>query len=130
MFQNNLEHLALKALGPYYSLYIEIRPGQPLISSGPYRLVRHPCFLSSILEPIALCLIAHAWITLVTAVPIYILLYVLRLRFEERHLMEHFGKSYLKYKSSVGALFPRIKSLNILQSRIVGMYEKGVRDAK
>jgi len=44
---------AVRALGRYWSLHIEIRQQQSLIREGPYRYVRHPAYAAFVLEHIA-----------------------------------------------------------------------------
>src|SRR5881409_1294803 len=38
---------AIKTLGPYHSVHIEIRSGHELIQSGPYSFVRNPYYFSN-----------------------------------------------------------------------------------
>jgi protein-S-isoprenylcysteine O-methyltransferase Ste14 len=54
--------LAFKA-NSYSSAIIEISPGQPVISTGPYRLVRHPMYAGTeeYLGKVRYRLVPHAW---------------------------------------------------------------------
>ena len=62
-------------------------PGLPLVTSGPYRLLRHPNYVAVVAEGVALPLVHGAW---VTAVVFSVLNAVLLLRYripaEERAL--------------------------------------------
>lgn len=101
-----LKRRCLALLENFYSLYIEVRPGQKLVTSGPYAIVRHPCFLSSIIEVFAICLIANSWVTMAVMGPIITTLYLVRIRMEECVLQMHYEDAYEKYMRGVPALIP------------------------
>jgi len=50
-------------LGPRWNTRIVVIAGLPLVSSGPYRWLRHPNYVAVVLEGIALPLVHSAWIT-------------------------------------------------------------------
>ncbi|MBA3021258.1 isoprenylcysteine carboxyl methyltransferase family protein [Propionicimonas sp.] len=50
-------------LGPRWNTHIVVIPGLPLISSGPYRWLRHPNYVAVVAEGIALPLVHSAWMT-------------------------------------------------------------------
>ncbi len=69
----------------YASRTIQVEPGQKVISSGPYRLVRHPLYSGSIVMWVSTPLVLGSFV----AVPLFALLvpfYVLRLLNEEKIL--------------------------------------------
>ncbi|MES9994278.1 MAG: isoprenylcysteine carboxylmethyltransferase family protein [Candidatus Thiodiazotropha sp.] len=106
-----LKRQCLALLGGFYSLYIEVLPQQKLVTGGPYAVVRHPCFLSSILEVFAICLVANAWLTMLVFGPLITALYNVRARMEERILLSFFGEEYRYYQSKVPALMPCVKCI-------------------
>ncbi|GGB93627.1 isoprenylcysteine carboxyl methyltransferase family protein [Cellulomonas carbonis] len=77
----------ITTLGPRWNTRVIVVPGLPLVSRGPYRLLRHPNYVAVVLEGVALPLVHSAW---VTAVAFTVLNAVLLLRFripaEERAL--------------------------------------------
>ena len=101
-----LRRAAIHALGRFWSLHVEIRDAHEFVRSGPFRFVRHPTYLSMILELLALCLILCApWsagLGLLALVPAL----RRRLRTEEAALVEKFGPAYREYQRSTPALFP------------------------
>ncbi|MEV5507864.1 isoprenylcysteine carboxyl methyltransferase family protein [Streptomyces orinoci] len=53
----------IRSLGPQWNTRVIIVPGLPLVSSGPYRWVRHPNYVVVIAEGLALPLVYGAWLT-------------------------------------------------------------------
>ena len=97
---------ALNTLGKYHSPQIEIREDQPLITSGPYRYVRHPIYFFTVIEVLACTLIPNAFFAFLLTLFIYTPLLLLRLFLEEKALIQAFGSAYLKYKTMVPCLIP------------------------
>jgi len=101
-----LRKSAIKSLGDFWSMHIKTIEGQPLNNSGPYRWVRHPYYVSVILELAGWTLFLNAfWAFLfVLAVHLPILLY--RSFIEEKVLLAFFGQKYEEYRHNVTAFFP------------------------
>lgn len=51
------------ALGPRWNTRVIVVPGLPLVTVGPYRLVRHPNYVAVVVEGLALPLVHSAWVT-------------------------------------------------------------------
>lgn len=80
---------AVASLGPAWNVRVIVVPGEPLVTRGPYRFLRHPNYLAVIAEGIAVPLIHDAWLTaLVFSLANAVLLSV-RIRSEERALARH-----------------------------------------
>jgi methyltransferase len=45
-----LKFYAVRSLGPRWSFRILVQPGEPLVSAGPYRYLRHPNYVAIYLE--------------------------------------------------------------------------------
>lgn len=77
----------ITTLGRRWNTRVVVIPGLALVSTGPYRRLRHPNYLAVVIEGIALPLVHAAWIT---ALAFTVLNGVLLLRFripaEERAL--------------------------------------------
>ena len=77
----------IAALGPRWNTRVIIVPGLPLVSSGPYRWLRHPNYVAVVVEGLALPLVHTAWVTaLVFTVLNAVLLGRFRIPAEERAL--------------------------------------------
>jgi protein-S-isoprenylcysteine O-methyltransferase Ste14 len=108
---------AIRTLGRFWSLHIEIRAEQQLVREGIYRYLRHPAYSSFVLEIVAIPLVGNAWWSLGVAVVGYLPLLVWRLKREEEALCEKFGDQYRAYQREVGALWPRVSSMRDAEAR-------------
>lgn len=100
----------LKALGRYWSPNVEIRETQKVIKTGPFKYIRHPSYLSGIMEIVGVALLLNAYYVLFSICLIFFICVFIRIRVEERILIETFGQEYENYKKEVGALFPIFKA--------------------
>jgi len=76
------------------------------IVSGISKKVRHPLYLGLILLVAGYFLFSPRWENLISATCIIIYILV-GIQFEEKKLLEEFGKNYEKYKNEVPMLIPR-----------------------
>ena len=106
LFGITARNWALKTLDKYWSLNIEIREGQKLIKSGPYKYIRHPNYFCHSLEVIGFPLIANSRFAFLFVIFIYLPVIMARTYIEDRELVKLFGEKYLEYRREVWALFP------------------------
>lgn len=101
-----LRMLSVVQLGPAYSVDLQVRPGQPLVTRGLYRFVRHPGYLSLIVAFAGVGLAFWHWL----ATPLCLLLppgvLVWRLRLEERLLESAYGGEYRAWAGRTKRLVP------------------------
>ncbi|RLV04667.1 hypothetical protein CTZ27_11785 [Streptomyces griseocarneus] len=76
----------IRSLGPHWNTRVIIVPGLPLVSSGPYRWVRHPNYVIVIAEGIALPLVYDAWMTALLFTLANAALLTVRMRVENKAL--------------------------------------------
>ncbi len=100
-------------LGRNYSFFLRFQKDQKLVKTGPYRFVRHPIYTAYILFHIGIFLIVGNWFLGIIWIGGFCIIFVLRIRKEEKMLIETFGHEYLEYKERTGCIFPPvIKLLN------------------
>ena len=85
------------------------RKDHQLVMTGPYRWVRHPLYSVGTLLFASFALIAANWfMALVMLLGLVMLL--VRLPNEERHLLKRFGNEYPEYMKRTGRLVPRLRA--------------------
>lgn len=98
-----LRYWAVATLGRRWNTRIIVLPGVPPVTSGPYRLMRHPNYLAIIMEMICVPMIYGCWITAILFSAGNALLLRVRIRAEESAL----GQAYRETFNSVPRLVPR-----------------------
>jgi len=83
----------IASLGRQWNTRVIVVPGLPLVSRGPYRLLRHPNYLAVVLEGAALPLVHAAWATAAGFTVLNAALLARRIRVEERALATVAGKA-------------------------------------
>lgn len=96
-----------QTLSANFSGNLEIRERHKLVTSGPYRRVRHPMYSAIVLWATGLSLITANWF--VGFLPIaFALFFIRRAPDEERMMVEAFGDEYRNYMQRSGRFWPRI----------------------
>ncbi len=89
LLAQGLRWWAVATLGPRWNVRTVVVPGEPVVTGGPYRFVRHPNYVAVILEFIAIPLIHTAWLTAALFSLLNLPLLATRIRCEEGALAEH-----------------------------------------
>lgn len=76
----------IATLGRRWNTRVIVVPGMPPVTSGPYRLFRHPNYVAVVVEGIALPLVHAAWITAVVFTVLNAGLLAVRIRAEDAAL--------------------------------------------
>ncbi|MFE1542222.1 isoprenylcysteine carboxyl methyltransferase family protein [Streptomyces microflavus] len=76
----------ITTLGPRWNTRVIVVPGLPLVSGGPYRLLRHPNYVAVAAEGIALPLVHGAWVTALVFTLLNGVLMAVRIRCEDEAL--------------------------------------------
>lgn len=94
-----------RAIGPSWNAKAIVHPDERVISTGPYRYLRHPNYLAVLLEYIAIPALGGAWWTLgVLLIPNLVIL-VRRIQGEEQLLRR--SPEWCREMADKGSLFPR-----------------------
>jgi protein-S-isoprenylcysteine O-methyltransferase Ste14 len=116
---------AARTLDRYWSPQIEIRNDHQLITSGPYRYIRHPVYFAAILDMVAVPLITGAYYTLATMSLALLVAILCRMYIEEQVLLRKFGASYEQYQRETFALVPVRKELISVVIRTLRLRQMG-----
>jgi protein-S-isoprenylcysteine O-methyltransferase Ste14 len=95
-------------LGTNWSITLQVREHHQLITQGVYKSIRHPMYSALFLYSLGQVLVLPNWI----AGPSYLItlgiLFVFRIRDEERMMLEEFGDEYATYMAKTKRLVPGI----------------------
>jgi len=95
-------------LGLNWSISLEIREQHALVQDGVYRFVRHPMYSSFFLIALAQFLLLPNWFAGAAGLVGVGILYVFRVRQEERLMQETFDGDYIRYVTRTKRLIPWI----------------------
>jgi len=102
-----LQAAAMWALRGFYTVRLGMQLGHHLVTSGPYRLVRHPGYLSYILSMTGIGLALSSLVGLGLA--ILVVPFILwRIQHEEEMLVVEFGEEYRTYMQQTKRLIPLV----------------------
>ncbi|MCZ6835853.1 MAG: isoprenylcysteine carboxylmethyltransferase family protein, partial [Planctomycetota bacterium] len=85
------------------------RDDATLVTSGPYRFIRHPMYSFGLILFLSISLLSSSWFLALSGFVGFTLL-ALRTRVEERRLVEKFGEDYRHYQRTTGQFLPRLFS--------------------
>lgn len=95
-------------LGENLTDTVVTRTDHTLVTSGPFRYVRHPFYVAFSLGALGESLSMANWFLLLSGcVPLAFL--VARTRIEEQKLIERFGDDYRHYMRTTGGFFPKLR---------------------
>lgn len=97
------------ARGGMKAVFGTTREKPEVISTGVFRIVRHPIYTGAILFYLG----AFVMTMSIASAAFWVLIvgfYITICRYEERILTEAFGNDYLEYKKKTGMLFPKLRS--------------------
>ena len=98
---------ATKVLGDNYSQDIAIKKEHHLVTNGPFKIVRHPQYLSQFLMDIGGA-VATLSMVLAPLALIQLPFLFMRASIEDKLLEKHFGESFRSFKKKTGMIFPFI----------------------
>ena len=99
---------ANRVLGQFYTRTLRTEEGQHIVQEGPYRLIRHPGYLGTLLLWIGAALAIRNWLTLIVTVAVMLVAYTYRITVEEKMLSTTFGDAYQAYRQHTWRLLPLI----------------------
>lgn len=97
-------HLDLKS---NWSPSLEIYAGHTLVTNGIYASIRHPMYASQWLWSFAQILLLQNWLAGPAGMIVFIPFYFLRVRAEEKMMLETFGDPYREYMKKTGGVIPK-----------------------
>lgn len=97
---------SFRTLGQYFTFQVMTSADQPVITTGPYRFLRHPSYLGILLILGGLGLGYGNWLSLAAITLIPLLGFINRIRVEEAALATALGSAYVTYAAGRKRLIP------------------------
>jgi protein-S-isoprenylcysteine O-methyltransferase Ste14 len=97
---------AIVALGGAFRTTVEVDPGQAVVSTGPYRWIRHPSYLGLLLIVAGFGVALGSWLSLAACLVLPLPGLVRRIHVEEAELNLVLGDAYRRYQSNTARLVP------------------------
>ncbi len=94
------------ALGRYFTFTVQTSQDQPVISTGPYRFIRHPSYAGVLLAIVGVGFILNNWGSLIVLTVAISCGLVYRITVEERALSADLGGRYQSYADGRKRLVP------------------------
>ena len=94
-------------LGRNWSGYVTYKEDQTLVTTGPYKYIRHPIYTSMILMFIG-TILYYGSLLISTIFVILAITFILRIRKEEEIMIKLFGEKYMDYMKRTKRLIPLI----------------------
>lgn len=92
------------------------KKGKKLIKTGPYAIVRNPLYIGNIIIAMGLSILSELiWIVPLIIMYLFILYHLVAL-YEEKKLLERWGKEYSAYLNEVPRWIPNLKNLKLTKS--------------
>ena len=99
---------SIKTLGEYFTGRVMVSSDQPVITAGPYRLLRHPSYTGLLLACAGAGLTAANWVAVAAMVLLPLAAVLWRIHAEENALLAVLGDRYRAYADQHKRLVPLI----------------------
>ena len=103
-----LRRYCFSTLGEFFTGDVRARQDQPVISTGPYRWVRHPSYTAGMMMFIGIGLALGSWASAALLTIGTVATYGYRVAIEERLLLQTLGEPYASYMKGRRRFIPHI----------------------
>ena len=99
---------SMKTLNKYYTRVLTTTKEQEIIKKGPYKIIRHPGYLGTMLTWSAAGLAMQNLIIFIAATCMMLIAYFYRINYEEKMLVDKFGEKFNDYKKHTWRILPPV----------------------
>jgi len=103
-----LRRWAVLTLGQFFTVQVQVRSGQTVVDTGPYRWVRHPSYTAITMSFVGIGVALENWLSLLVLIVVPTIGLVIRIRVEERALLEALGEPYREFSATRARLIPKL----------------------
>ncbi len=98
----------LKSIGRYFNPRVAVYKNHRLITTGAYSRLRHPIYLGTLLNSLAIPLVFNSWGALIIIIFFNLPALIFRINIEEAFLADKFGETYGEYAKNSNKLIPGV----------------------
>jgi len=95
-----------RTLGTYFTFSVQTSSDQPIITSGPYRLLRHPSYTGFLLGLTGVGFFIDNWLSILAVLAVGLVGLSYRIAVEERALEAEMGDRYRQFAATRKRLIP------------------------
>ena len=99
-------YYSMRVLGRFFTYDVAVSAGQHVIERGPYRWIRHPSYLGSLVANLGIGMTLTHWLAIFMPALCLAIAYAYRIAIEERALVEGLGATYSEYMQRTWRLLP------------------------
>ena len=103
-----LREWSIKTLGAYFTAAVKVSADQPVVTAGPYRLLRHPSYTGALLACAGYGLASANWVGFSAMVVLPLAAILWRIHTEEKALTATLGDRYQAYAAQHKRLVPLV----------------------
>lgn len=100
---------AFHHLGPHWRITTVVTADHQLVTTGPYRFVRHPVYTALLGLQVATAAMTTSWFWAIISLLIYSLGTEIRVEAEDALLFEKFGSEHARWKAATRAWIPLLR---------------------
>jgi protein-S-isoprenylcysteine O-methyltransferase Ste14 len=99
---------AIASLGRFFTSQVTIQAGHRVITSGPYRYLRHPSYTAMLVALLGLGIALDTWPSILAIVLLPLTGLLVRIHVEEHALENALGEEYRRYAAETRRLVPGV----------------------
>lgn len=97
---------AIATLGHFFKIMVVVQEEHRVVEFGPYRCLRHPAYLGSTIAMMGFGLVEGDWVSVAILSLGALTAFAIRIRVEERTLLNALGEPYAAYMQRTSRLIP------------------------
>jgi protein-S-isoprenylcysteine O-methyltransferase Ste14 len=95
-------------LGRNWTAIVAVRHNSELITGGVYKYIRHPMYSAHLIWALAQIMILHNWIAGYSFIIVQVPFYFIRIKKEEKMMIEQYGAEYKAYMDQTDRMIPKL----------------------
>jgi len=99
---------AMLTLDRFFTFVVTISDDHRVVSTGPYRVIRHPGYAGALLALAGFGVALANWLSVLVLVAVPVAAFAVRIRAEEKALRSALGREYQEYASRTDGLIPGV----------------------